>query len=81
MAVEALLDAGNPIEARNKFRNRPLNLAALRGQLSVVELLVERGADINGDGNEGWTPLHREDLSTINFGKHMSNKTNRCSRK
>lgn len=35
----------------------PLQLAAERGEVDVVRLLVERGADVDGTGSYGWTPI------------------------
>ena len=41
----------------------------MEGHLSVVQLLVEMGADINVKNGEGWTPLHwaawASDLSVV----------------
>lgn len=55
-AVTALLRWDKvDVEARNKADESPLMLAALGGQLAVVERLIALGADIN---KPGWTPLH-----------------------
>ena len=35
-----------------------LHIAALRGNLSVVKLLLKAGLDINRPGDMGYTPLH-----------------------
>ena len=35
----------------------PLNAAASRGYLEVVQYLIEQGADIETTNNEGWSPL------------------------
>lgn len=43
------------VDARNSLDETALMLAALRGQASLVEQLVARGAAVNKDG---WTPLH-----------------------
>lgn len=43
------------VEARNKADESVLMLAALKGQLDLCRLLIERGADVN---KTGWTPLH-----------------------
>ncbi|KAI5885413.1 ankyrin, partial [Schizophyllum commune H4-8] len=36
----------------------PLHVAAYHGHINMVELLVERGANIEARGEGGWTPLH-----------------------
>ena len=37
----------------------PILRAAVNGHADVVELLMELGADIQKEANDGWTPLHR----------------------
>lgn len=36
----------------------PLHIAAANGYLSVVQLLIEHGVDVNVCDNDQWTPLH-----------------------
>ena len=36
----------------------PLLWAAVRGYLEIVAQLIEYGADVNVQDNEGWTALH-----------------------
>lgn len=43
------------LNALNVQGESPLMLAALRGQLDLVEEMVKKGADVN---KTGWTPLH-----------------------
>ena len=43
------------VELRNDKDESPLMLAALRGERTLVELLIWRDADVN---KTGWTPLH-----------------------
>lgn len=43
------------VDVRNAADETPLMMAALKGQLDVATLLIERGADVN---KTGWTPLH-----------------------
>lgn len=35
-----------------------LHLAAMKGYLPIVQMLLERGIDINARDNNGWTALH-----------------------
>jgi ankyrin repeat protein len=43
------------VDPRSERNESPLMLAALRGQESLVQTLVARGAEVN---KTGWTPLH-----------------------
>ena len=45
--VRALLDAGAPIDAPGRHGVTPLLLAATKGHLDAVRLLIERGAAVN----------------------------------
>ena len=55
-AAEALIrSAQTKVDLRNDKDESPLMLAALRGERTLVELLIWRDADVN---KTGWTPLH-----------------------
>lgn len=43
------------VEARSAEDESPLMMAALKGQLELARLLIDRGADVN---KPGWAPLH-----------------------
>ena len=53
--VKVLLDLKASPKHRNSVGDSPLMFAALGGNLDVVRLLVDRGAEIN---QSGWTALH-----------------------
>jgi len=58
--IAALIAAGHPLELRvdeGRYGYTPLNLAAAEQKLRSVEALVEGGADVNGVGAAGFTPL------------------------
>jgi len=40
------------------FGRTTLHLAAMKGYLPIVQMLLEKGMDINARDNYGWTPLH-----------------------
>lgn len=50
--AEALLDAGAPVDSRDKDGMTPLIWAANRGAVMLVNLLLARGADINAKTTE-----------------------------
>jgi hypothetical protein len=53
------LDAGAELNATNEWRESALHLAACNGQLSVVEMLLERGATFDEPDRGGLTPAER----------------------
>jgi ankyrin repeat protein len=54
--VEVLIDqAALNVNLRNSAGETPLMMAAIRGNLSAMKRLIERGAQVN---QEGWAPLH-----------------------
>lgn len=63
-AVQLLLDRGVDIHARarNKFKNTPLQVALLDGQLATAKLLLEHGADPLVRQAGGFAPLHEAAL-------------------
>lgn len=57
-AVRKALDAGGDVNARNKYQNTLLHLAAGHGPTEIVRLLLARGADPNLRNDKGEAPLH-----------------------
>lgn len=51
------------IEARDALGRTPLHIAALFGLEDMVELLLDRGADVNSRDQWGVTPLFRLELA------------------
>jgi len=52
-----LIDHGARLNARNKYRATPLLLAAIQGNLPVIRVLLERGADPDLESMNEQTPL------------------------
>jgi ankyrin repeat protein len=61
--AELLLARGAEIEARNEHLASPLLLAAQRGNLPVLEFLLERGANTRVRSVGGRTPLEAAEAS------------------
>ena len=55
--VQALIRAGAPVNAMNRYGVTPLSLAAVNGSAAVVDALLEAGADANTVGADGETVL------------------------
>ena len=60
-AAQLLIERGADLEACSRhesIRARPLNTAAFARAHNVAELLLRSGANPNGTGEAGFTPLH-----------------------
>jgi ankyrin repeat protein len=59
-AARLLLASGADVNAiaRNATANQPLHAAVAGRRHDLVELLVDRGADVNARDGDGWTPLN-----------------------
>lgn len=55
--IRALLDAGAHIDVRSGGGRRPIHEALLRTELEHLDLLLERGAQIDARDKDGLTPL------------------------
>ncbi|TET69604.1 MAG: hypothetical protein E3J44_07725 [Candidatus Aminicenantes bacterium] len=67
--VEALLDSGADINARDEQNQTALHQAASRGHTPIVKLLLERGADVNAKNLFAQTalvaPVYRGSLDAV----------------
>ena len=57
-AIQALLNAGANIDARNAYGESPLHFAALSGSSETTGVLLAAGAGVEPKDNRGRTPLH-----------------------
>ena len=53
-----LLDRRVSTEAKDRSMRTPLHCAAIRDNIAVAEVLLNRGAAPDGGGEHYWTPLH-----------------------
>ncbi len=57
--IRQRLDEGGDVNAVDpKFGVPPLSWAAMRGDADAVQILIDRGGDVNGRNRDGSTPLH-----------------------
>ena len=54
-----LLERGGLVNALNKARRTPLQLAAEANRADMIRLLARHRADLNTQDKKGRTPLHR----------------------
>ncbi|KAN0137681.1 Ankyrin repeat-containing domain protein [Lactarius tabidus] len=57
--IRLLLDCDANVNMRDNNGNTTLHFAASEGHLEVARMLLERGADVNSQNDEGLTPLRR----------------------
>jgi len=57
LAARVLAEAGAPVRGNDRFEARPLQVAVLKGDVALVDLMLERGADVNVQAGDGITPL------------------------
>lgn len=48
----------NGVDVLSRLNNTPLHIASIWGDVDAIKLLVEAGANINAQGEHGYTPLH-----------------------
>ena len=68
MAVDILLKHGADVGHLNISKNLQLHECVVKGQFSVLRLLIDSGCDINVRNNKGQTPLY---LAVKNKHKHI----------
>ncbi|GIY39700.1 protein phosphatase 1 regulatory subunit 12A [Caerostris darwini] len=60
--AKRMLNAGSSVDANETIHPRtgatPLHVAAAKGYIEVIKILVQVPVDLNAQDNDGWTPLH-----------------------
>lgn len=46
------------VNQKSLFNDYPINIAATRGSIEELSLLLDHGADINASGEHGYLPIH-----------------------
>jgi len=73
--LSKILKAGKSPDIPNRFNKTALMYACYDGDFESVKILIENGADINRQDNEGWTALfyavskNREDIAQYLIAK------------
>ena len=71
--TQLLIDQGADVNAKNKYGDTPLVMAARMGSNKTVAILLARGADVNIPSRNGWTPiLHASQRIHNNNNPHLS---------
>jgi len=70
-AVKKYLANGANINARNELGETSLHAAAFNKRINIIQLLLDNGAEINSEDNNGYTPMDmaRGEVSVL-LGKH-----------
>ena len=76
-AVQAQLDAGVDVNAKDWLGGTALLEAAIKGHKEVVELLIAKGADVNAKDKKDFTPLDgaKNKPETADFLRKHGGKT------
>jgi ankyrin repeat protein len=61
--ADEIFEPVDPLTYRNPEGDSCLHLAAQRGDLKAIDILIRAGIDINSRGDMGATPLHAACLS------------------
>jgi ankyrin repeat protein len=79
-AVRVLLELGAEPDPRNKGRQTPLMLAASRGELACIELLLQAGADPKPalrsarEHHAAWETINRDGVDVASFGQSVEDR-------
>jgi len=66
-AIRLMLDLGFDKDTRGMHDATPLGLAAIRGYIDIVDLMISRGADILAKNEYGGVPLSASLWGALNF--------------
>jgi ankyrin repeat protein len=59
LAERLIAEHPEHVNAKCGSEGTPMNIAARAGHIDILSLLLERGADVSGQGHAGQSPLHR----------------------
>ena len=67
--VRKMCDSGANIACFDDRRRSPLHLAAAKGHIGIVQLLLEKRVDINSKSDLNWTPamaaVHKDHFAVV----------------
>ena len=52
------MQRGIVVDCRNDIEQTPLHVAIIRGNTTIIEMLISHGADVNTGDIDGMVPLH-----------------------
>lgn len=72
--LKQLLDKGGSAKKRSKSGATPMHMAAEKGHIKVIDMLVQRGASVNAKDFHSNSPLHRACATRCNslMCKHLT---------
>ena len=73
--VQAKLDKGVDVNAKNVDGHTPLHFAAMKGHKEIAELLIATGTNVNAKNKAGQTPLDWADGETADLLRKHGGKT------
>jgi uncharacterized protein len=77
--VNFLIDKGANVNAGTISESTPLIMAAREGSLDLVKILVEAGADVNLENDDGDSPMkialeNEDDKTSLEIKKYLISK-------
>ena len=80
-SARLLLERGVDVNGRDKDETTPLHLACYNGDIGVVEILLNHGAQANAEDIRGQTPLHQVLLGNRNYRGYSIPESQRSYRR
>jgi ankyrin repeat protein len=77
--VVELLKRGAKVDARDRWAQTPLILAAFKNATRSAQVLIDQGANVNAENEDGWTALDPTAATISNTSStHKTHSNNSC---